>query len=277
MSSPKLTLPVALTWIIGSVFALTGSIYSLWTWHLCERESHETEKEPALCHIIQTGPHTDALPTDFLAQILGLSRDHPTSLAHFNEELATERLQQMPMVKNGRVSSLDRDTLYIDYTMRQPMAKIYDYENIAVDEEGFLFPVSPFFSPKDLPEFYFGFVHESSSIFSFQKPLDGEKWKLAVTLLKILQDKTREMRLRIQRIDVAHAFEKSLGGQEIVIEIASEEEDSGKAFVHSLRLHPLHYEQQLGNYFMLYSTLLTENGDHKKVIDLRVEGLAFVR
>ena len=266
MPSPKLPLPVALLWIMGSVFVVTGSVYSLWTWNLYQKVAKE--KAPVLCHIMQTRPHTDALKADYLAEILGLSRDHPTPLKEFDIRKAMHQLQEMPMIKEAKVMTLAEDTVYIDYTMREPIAMVYDYENIAVDEEGFLFPFSPFYSPKDLPELYFGFIEQKSSEHSFIKPLEGPEWKLATHLVKILSEKAQEEKVRLQRVDISHAFAKSLGRQEIVISFGV-----GDANVHYLRLHPREYEQQLGNYFALYSQLPLE----EKVIDLRIGGLAFIK
>lgn len=281
MTSKVLPLPIALLWIIGSIFLVSGSAYSLLK--IMHGKVFQGPHHPTyMIHkIIQTGPHRDALKTDDLAEMIGLSRDRPTSIQTFDPQQAIDHLLEMPMIKEASVMVLKPDTVYVDYTMRQPLAMIYDYENIAVDEEGHLFPFSPFYSPKALPEFYFG--SELLASFSFKTPLQGEGWLLAMRILKMLKTSASEANIFIKRIDVSHAFERSLGKQEIVIDFVNEEIElslhSSRQFTHHIRLHPQDYEQQLGNYFVLHDELLTstEPAMKERVIDLRMMGLAFVQ
>lgn len=275
----KVDLPTALAWIIGSIFLVTGSMYSL----LKTRPHKGSSKSPVefvIRKIIQTGPQRDALTTDHLAEIMGLSQDVPTSIFRFDPDQACHQLLALPFLKEAKVELVHPDTVYVDYTMREPVAMVYDYENIAIDEEGFLFPFTPFYSPKDLPEFYFGL----EGAFPLDKPLKGPAFDLAIHLLKLLHPIASEQRLCLKRIDIANAFHKSLGRQEIVIEITNETQlftlAPQQQFIHYLRLSPQTYGQQLGNYFVLYRELITgvptKENLQTTVIDLRMEGFALV-
>lgn len=283
MRSNLLPLPIALMWIIGSTFIVTGSTYSLWKMLRQHPSSHAYQEAVVVRKIVQTGPHTDTLSTDALAEIMELSSDHPTHTAVFDFEEATQKLLHMPVIKEARVEPFLSDTIYVDYTMRQPIAMMYDYENVAIDEEGYAFPFSPFFSPKELPEVYFGLAPTPNALQIFQEPIEGKQWTLALHILKMLKTAGEEAHIRVRRIDVSHAFAESLGRQEIVIELASEEGPlltaSTRPFLHRLRLHPQDYQQQLGNYFVLYRNLLdaTPQGPAERMIDLRMGGLAFVQ
>ncbi|MEI8299987.1 MAG: FtsQ-type POTRA domain-containing protein [Chlamydiota bacterium] len=275
----KIDLPTALSWIIGSVFLITGSIYSFLK-TLPQTGFSQSSVEFIIRKIIQTGPQRDALTTDHLAEIMGLSQDVPTNIFRFDPDEATQKLLAISLLKEAKVELIHPDTVYVDYTMREPIAMVYDYENIAIDEEGFLFPFSPFYSPKALPEFYFGL----DSSFSWDKPIKSASFDLARRLLKLLQPITSEQHLCLKRIDVSNAFHKSLGRQEVVIEITHEAQlftlAPQQRFVHYLRLSPQNYGQQLGNYFALHRELVIglslQEGIQTRVIDLRIEGFALV-
>lgn len=281
MKEKILSLPVAFMWILGSTFLVTGSAYSLLKMTKgrivtsCCKETFMIQK------IIQTGPHRDALKTDYLAEILSLSKDHPTSIFSFDPNIAIKRLLAMPMIKEASVFTIKPDTIYVDYTMRDPIAMVDDYENIAIDEEGFLFPFSPFYSPKELPKLYFGLAAFKKEEKWFEKPLEGESFLLAMQILKALKAIAFEERFFLKRIDLSNAFEKSYGRQEVVIDIANEafglSTISNPSFFHHLRLSPKDYAKQLGNYLILHRELIgSAQSEGERVIDLRIEGLAFI-
>lgn len=281
MKEKMLSLPIALAWILGSTFLVTGSAYSLIKMTQgrvvtsCCKETFMIQK------IIQTGPHRDALKTDYLAEILELSKDNPTSIFSFDVMASIKKLLAMPMIKEASVFTIKPDTIYVDYTMREPVAMVYDYENIAIDEEGYLFPFSPFYSPKELPEIYFGFSPLAEVTNPFEKPVEGESFTLAMQMLKALKAVAFEGKFFLKRIDVSHAFEKSYGRQEVVVDIANEEfslaTQSQLPFFYHLRLDPKEYAKQLGNYFILHKDLTGSLQAHdERVIDLRIEGLAFI-
>ena len=275
----KLDLPIAIAWIISSIFIVTGSIYSVLK-TLPKKAFSKAPVEFVIRKIIQTGPQSDALTTDYLAEIMGLSQDVSTNIFRFDPDEATAKLLALPLLKDVKVKLVHPDTIYVDYTMREPIARIYDYENIAIDEEGCLFPFLPFYSPKELPEFYFGLPVSSC----LDKHLKGSTFDLAIHLLKLLKPIITQSHLSLKRIDVANAFDKNLGRQEIVVEITNETQLFNLApqqrFVHYLRLSPKNYRQQLGNYFALHQELIAglpvKQEVQTRVIDLRMEGFALV-
>lgn len=287
MKGKKLSLPIALAWILGSTFLITGSAYSFLKVSRGKGLMISVKDPFVIQKIIQTGPHRDTLKTDYIAEILGLSQDHPMRISSFDSNASVKKLLAMPMIKEASVFVIKPDTLYVDYTLRDPIAMVYDYENIAIDEEGFLFPFSPFYSPKELPELYFGLPSFEEGGSSFKKPLEGEKFLLATQILKALKKIAGEEKFFLKRIDVSHAFEKSYGKQEVVIDIANEafgfSSISNFSFIHHLRLSPKDYAQQLGNYLVLHREIMTSSQLYSKthsvderVIDLRLEGLAFI-
>jgi hypothetical protein len=279
----RLSLPMALMWILGSTFLITGSGYYFLKLSRHQPLSLGMKTPFVIKKIVQTGPHRDALKTDYLAELLELSQDHPTPLSSFDIQAGIKKLLAMPMIKQASIFVIKPDTIYIDYTLRDPIAMVYDYENIAIDEEGVLFPFSPFYSPKELPELYFGLPLLKEEETWFSQPMQGESMELAMKLLKALKLLASEEKFFLKRIDVSHAFEKSYGKQEVIVDIVNEafglSTKSSRSFMYHLRLSPKEYAQQLGNYRLLHqemSSSLEEGFVDEKVIDLRMEGLAFI-
>ncbi len=281
------TMRQALFCLIGStLLTLVISLIGYSFWKKQRKEKLESE-EYRVTVIIQTGPEKEALKTAYLAELLGLSVDQPEQLYALNLKKAESLLFASPLIASAKVKRMPPSTLYIDYEVRKPVAWLADFKNIAVDAEGYLFPVTPFLSPKKLPEIYLG-IHA----FEHWK-VEGPAFHLAFQILQFLEETPWTEGLLIQRIDVSNAFAPSLGSREVVL--LTEEEvlsrkDQGEivcTFPKILRLSPKDYEQQLTNFFSLRKAILE---DYKKqiadlktggrfsprIIDLRIPQLAFV-
>lgn len=278
----------ALACLIGSTcFTLCASLIGYWLWskHRSERMSNPRYW---ITGIIQTGPEKEALKTAYLAELLGLSADRPTHLYAFNPKKGEEKLLACPLISSAKVQRLPPSTLYVDYEVRKPIAWIADFKNTAIDETGHLFPVTPFFSPKNLPELYLGL-----SGFTEWKT-GGPSFELALELLHFLETAPWKEGLKIQRIDVSNAFAPSLGQREIVLfteeEIAFSKGERQEVciFPKILRIAPKDYPQQLGNFFSLRKAMMEDyqrqlstfdRGGRfaPRIIDLRIPQLAFVQ
>lgn len=277
--------------LIGSTLAtLTLSLGSYWLWKKHRNERLFSEKY-RITSIIQTGPEKEALKTPYLAELLGLSLDHPTQLYALDPKSAEKKLLASPLISQAKVTRIPPEALYIDYEVRKPIAWLADYKNTAIDKEGSLFPVAPFFSPKHLPEIYLGLP-----AFTTWK-IKGPYLDLALEILQFLEATPWKEGLRIKRIDVSNAFAASLGQREIVLfteeEIFVPQKDPTKEVVFTfpkiLRLAPKDYNQQLGNFFSLRRKMMedythqlsslkpTAGGRYApRIIDLRIPQLAFV-
>jgi len=206
-----------------------------------------------VCRIIQTGPQRKPLATPYLAELMNLSADKPTLWKEFDAGQAEKQILRSPVIREARVKAAKPDTVYIDYTVRKPVALLADFENMAFDEEGVVFPLTPFFSPKKLPEVYLGIKRAQ-----WGKEVSGHAMSLAQDLLKQLA----AFPLPVKRLDVSKAFASSLGRREVVMEV------EGRL----LRLTPKNFAQEVGNYVELHKELSKE----AHVIDLRIPQLAFI-
>lgn len=294
------TMRQALFCLIGStactlVLSLSG--YALWS-----RSQHTRLNDPAyrISAIVQTGPEKEALKTVYLAELLGLSADRETNLYAFDRKKGIEKLLASPLIGKAEIKRLPPKALYIDYEVRKPVAWLGDYQNIAIDREGYLFPVAPFFSPKELPEIYlglppFGTAEDSAGRKGglWQTPVENRHLRLAFEILQFLEGTPWREGLRIKRIDVSNAFASSLGQREIVLfteeelTIVQDGQSIRSIFPKILRLAPKEYPQQLANFFSLRKSMLEDYrrqmalAPHPgrfapRIVDLRIPQLAFV-
>ncbi len=290
----------ALTCLIGSTVAtLTVTLFG---YHLYQSWKHArlTSAQYNITAIVQTGPEKEALKTSYLAELLNLSADSPRSLYSLHPKDAEKALLASPLIQSAHIQRLPPNTLYIDYQVRKPIAYIADYRNTAIDRHGYLFPVSPFLSPKELTEIYLGLPPFGASEDSsgrrgglWRTPLNNRYLTLALDLLQTFEGSPWREGLRIKRIDVSNAFAPTLGRREIVLfteeEFILRRDDQQLTFIFPkiLRLAPKDYAQQLNNFFALRRTMVE---DYRKqlataptggrfaprIVDLRILQLAFV-
>lgn len=245
--------------------------------------------------LIQTGPSREQLKTSYLAELLSLSQDRPQSLITFDCSRAEALLKQCPLISEATVTKLPPHTLYIDYTVRTPLARLSDYDNVALDRGGALFPLSPFLTPKELPEFYLG-LPPFLECASWQRPLHDRGFTLALRLYDRLSDLSWREGFRIKRIDVSSAWASSLGQREIVLFLDDDlllNLPQHTLIAHLpkiLRLPSKHWEEQVNSFLILrrqmardYERQLRARPPSSReitfaprTIDLRIEKIAYV-
>lgn len=286
--SREWTLRQTLFCLIGStLLTLTLSLSGWHFWKQYKRERLQS-KSYQIQAIIQTGPEKEALQTAYLAELLGLSSDQPMPLYAFDVKKGEEKLLSSPLIASAAIQKWPPNTLYIDYEVRKPIAWLADFKNIAVDEEGYYFPVAPFLTPKKLPEIYLGL-----SSLGPEKKIEGSLFRLSLEILHYLETVPWTEGFRVQQIDVSHAEAPSLGTREVVLwteEEISLPKESGEmvcTFPKILRLGVKDYAVQLNHFFNLRRTMMEDYkrqlSDLKtggrfapRIIDLRLSQLAFV-
>ncbi|MBS0603640.1 MAG: hypothetical protein JSS60_01240 [Verrucomicrobia bacterium] len=298
-----LPLTHALAWIVGSTLLFSGGSYSAIKRYVKNRHQNVSDPQFAIRSIIQTGPQKEALKTEYLAELLGISSDRPVSAKFFSLSRAKERLLNSPLISHADVKLIKPGTLYIDYTIRQPIAWMEDYENVVLDKEGFLFPFSPFFSPKHLPSIYLGLAPFGMPAIDPERPtaqwgtaLQGKYIELALSVLNIVTDSKVADLFSVRRIDVSNAFAESYGTREIVVITEDfmvkhiDGKDVQLCLPRILRLSTKNYTQELGNYLKLREQILEEERKisslpegsgsvvrlKEKIIDFRIQKLAFI-
>jgi hypothetical protein len=253
----KFSLAEALFWIVGSTLFITGGGNMAIQHYAKQQRKERSDSRFFINRIVQTGPEKTPLNTAYLAELMGISQDRPTLAAMLDCNRAQSRLTASPVIKEARVKVLDPATIYVNYTVRKPVAALADFDNVALDDEGVPFPITPFFTPKTLPQLYLGIDQ-----ITYRKPLQGKGVTLALNLLKLFA----EERFPLKRLDLSKAFHPSLGRREIVVVT----EDQGS--LRYLRLSQKNILQELANYLELRPELpLTP-----QIIDLRIPQIGIV-
>lgn len=259
------------------------------------KAQRSTDDKYRIIAIMQTSDSKESLKTEYLAELLDLSIDHPTNLYAYNSKEARRKLLASPLIKKAQVVKISPGTIYIDYSVRQPIAFLIDFTNTAIDEEGFSIPFKPFFTPKNLPEIYLGLTFENDKTVDWGTSIQGKKIDLALNVLNYASKHCCSKVSHIQRIDVSKAFASSFGQRAIVIilEDRIEKEKDGVSYLHIspriLRLSVENYTQELDNYLILQSYLLDQESNKNfvesqniakqeaQIIDMRLPSLAFIR
>jgi hypothetical protein len=250
--------------------------------------------------IIQTGPKKEALSSAYLAELMHLAGDEKTNLYKFRTSRAEKQLLTSPLIKKAKVKKIFPDTVFVDYTARLPMALLYDYPNTAVDEEGFIFPISPFFTPKKLPEVYlglmpFGYTEDEFGAKggNWNESIKGSEANLAFNIINLFSE---HKDIELLRVDVSNAFSDSWGRREVVLVINDVDYASiddrlvTLFFPRILRLGTQNYAEDIKKYCLFKDVLkdeakkkidLKNAGNIVKfpglIIDLRIQDLAYVR
>ncbi len=274
----RIPLKRALLWIFLSVMAVTGGATLGWLYYLHWIHVKQGDSAFNIEVIAQTYSPGERLETEYLAELLNLSKDRPVNLYSLNPRFAEEKLRSNPLIKKARVQKIKPGTVHIDYRIRKPAAYLGDYTNTAIDEEGVLIPFLPFFTPKKLPKFYLG--EELTEVWG--RRLCGEKYLLCQTLL----DRFSALGMTVKSIDVSRIDLPSFAEREVIAHIEdSVEKDNAFVIVPMiLRLSPHSCIRVLDDFSALWEREAKKIADTDenfirqpvKIIDLRVDSLAFI-
>ncbi len=275
----------AFSWIVGSALVFSFLAHKVIDYTFVKKR--KASQRQTVAYIIQTGPQKEALISDYLAQLLDLSLDKPVLFSSFNLEEAKAKLLRSPILGEVQVKKIKPNMVYIDYTVRKPILWSIDFFNAALDRESVIIPMHPFFSPKKMPEVYFGEkgLKESGEI-AFGSSVKGSYVDLAFSVLELLLEKGKDL-FFVKRIDVSESLAPSLGKREIIViienEIYQKSQDAPLLSSHFLRLTPKQYPQEIANYLKLREHLLESekqeegfSSSKNKIIDLRLPQLAFI-
>jgi hypothetical protein len=256
------------------------------------------EKDPNynLHYIEQEALEGQPFRTIHLGQLLGINNQEAINLYRFDTEAAAKLLLSSWLFRSVAVWKRFPDTLHMEYLPRIPYAYLADYENTAFDEEGYLFPMKPFYTPKRLPKIYLGQGPQLlSELGSFQEGryrsypwggrLTGKKLELAKELISYFNNKHIFPNTYVKWIDLSFAHEGSWSSREIILELEiyrgryqgeTQDPTTPIAVTRTLRLSHQNYLRQLASYRTL-AIHLDQRDASKTLIDLRIDGLAFFR
>ena len=243
-------LPKAVAMIVASMVVTAGASRLALRYGALWREGR---RAAPITTIVQAG---DLLPTEYLAERLGLSVDAPLSLDTWNEEEARQTLTRLPRIRSISSCFATRSgSLFLSFEARYPRFFSGDYSGLAFDEEGTPIPLLPGESDLPLPTVYFGFPDPPA----WDTPIDATSMRYAKTLIDLMI----AWRLPVTTIDLSRLCAPSLGSREIVVTLDH----------HLVRLSPEGVERQIGDYLELKGGLAAHT---PHVIDMRLPHAAYI-
>lgn len=291
--SEKISFGKAILLIVLSVFLVSGSAFLGWAYLVHVRQLRAADDNYKVVAVIQTGPEKEALKTVYLEELLGLSVDRPFNLYSLDTQEMEKVLLESPLIKKVSVKKIKPGTLYIDYSIRQPVAYIGDYTNTAIDADRTLIPFKPFFTPKKIPEIYLGLDLPTQRLWG--ESVSGDRIILAFKLLDEISQLFSSEMTYIRKIDVSKAYADSYGQRQVVVVIEDwfEREFEGRSILcicpRILRLSTAHYHREL-EYFMVLKDYFRQQEMEQIVddtlpvvkadpmtIDMRIPQLAFFK
>ncbi len=265
----------SLSWIVFSL--LFGLGIGFKGVYFYQKNNRDERRNPDLFirGIYQTGLQKEALSTVRLSELLGISVDFPIHYLDFNEKEAEKKLKSYPFFKEVQIEKRKPGAIYIDYTLREPIAIVKDYSDCAIDLEGVFFPYRAFYTTKKLPEIYYGAI---------ESDLTQELKELSLETLQIAEQFLKGQGYQIECVDVSKAFIENYPKQEIVLSIKTVA--SQFHFSYYLRLKPIDLNKQFSNFLVLSKELAKQEKlfvklhqskkPKSKIIDLRIDGMALI-
>lgn len=280
----------AFFWIGCSLLFVTGSVLLGGVIYLYRQKQQMVDPAYAISTFVLEEPSRDPLKGSYLAELLDLSEDQPTNINQFQIEYGEKKLSESPVIKQAKIHKIPPSALYISYSVREPIAYLGNFQNAALDREGVLFPVIPYFTPKKIPKIYLS-SHERK----WGEKIEGEEIDLALSLLEKLQKFPYSKGMEVMEIDVSNSFSESLGKREIMVRVEekSEREENGRSILsispRFIRISTQNVRNALENYLVLREYLWKEEEMETistneplyvapaTVIDLRVPKIGYYR
>jgi hypothetical protein len=259
----RISLSKSFLWIVILTFLITGGGFLLRHAYFHLRYQHHLNENYKIKYIIPKSSSKERLSHSFFLETLAISLTSPPHLYRFNTQLAEKRLLASPLIKSAAITKLHPKALRIEYTLREPIAYLGGYENTAVDSEGVLIPIKPYY--KSVPSTRL-FFFQGQPALKWGEKVDQALFELALKIGEIAEKRVG----RYKSIDVSRAFADSLGQRQIILVKG----DSAHRVI--LRLHPTEYQKNLDNYLLLEEELIKKGRPYPWIIDLRLPSLAYV-
>jgi|688.fasta_scaffold42751_2 hypothetical protein len=258
----KIPLKLALFYIVFSILIVSGTAVGGFFAFRYFIDQREQDPNFAITSIEQRSSSGQILPTAYLAQLLNLSRDRPTNLYRFNVKAAEEKLRESPLIQTASIKKIRPGSIFIEYQLRTPKAVLGDFTNTALDKNGYLIPLEPFFSPKNLPTIYLGLDQ-----IKWGEPISGLHAELVLNLMALFSSEPLSNKTPLKQIDVTKASDLSYGQRQIIVILKGRADQI-------LRLTPQNYKQELANYLVLHPYFKRQKKDY--IIDMRIPHHAFI-
>ena len=265
MRTKKVPLPKALAIIVVSTLFISGTgYYVMRSW-----QRHKIKRLHDPRFTLRYIQNKSEFPTPYLEELLGLSQESYLSYYEFSEKKAEEQLMHYPYIEKAKVHKRFPQNIKVSLKLRKPFAKLLDFENTLIDENGYLLPQFPLYQDPTFPEIYLGLKDFDPIIYRaqefWQESLTGEDFSLALQFFNLLDNRD----FTLERVDLSNRTNPSLGKREIVLILRNEDTTT-----HTLRLPQKSWRSQLSNYIAMRNECDFFGKD--RIIDLRLSSLAYI-
>ncbi len=288
--SKKLPKSKAIFWIVFSTLIISGFNYVVISKVKTYRQTRFISEKYRIKTIYQNKKDLN-LDVDYLAELLDLSFDKPTNIFTFDENEAQKKLLKSPIIVDAKAKKMKPDCVFVDYTLRKPIAILHDFENTLIDQDCYIFPKDPFFKDQNFCKIYLNL----DEFKGFEK-IDTKEAKLAIDILNKLKTSGFADAIKITMLDTSRAYLQSYGKREIVLQIDEivkinkEQKKTEFVFPKILRLSNTNFLEQISNYASLRKKIIKDYENQAvnfeatpgivrfspKTIDLRISKLAFI-
>lgn len=268
--------PQAVLWIFLSTLAISGSAFLLWFYHLHLMDRRISEPHYNIVSIEQGSLNGHALKTDYLMELLDLPFHKHTNLYRFNLKEAKKKLISSPLIKEGIIQKKFPGTLSIAYKTREPIAYLQDYPNMVLDEQGYVFPFHPFYTPKFLPTIYLGLEKQDNILGYCLK--EEACLETALTILQAFKVLHQEG-LFLTAINASKKDPIFYGQKEIILTLEEKKmRENTIPLVLSVRLSTQRMGDKILQIQKIYQWLLGNQVDKSEpiTIDMRLADMAFI-
>ncbi|NGX63439.1 MAG: hypothetical protein KR126chlam6_00851 [Candidatus Anoxychlamydiales bacterium] len=280
----------AVFWIILSTFLISGFNFLIFS-KVKSYKRNRVVYEKYNIKTIYQNPKNINLDVDYISELLNLSIDNPTNIFLFDENRALQNLLKNPVILNPSVKKKKPDCVFVDYDLRAPIAKLFDFDDVLIDENGYIFPNHKVFKNMNLCKIYLNLDE-----FQGYKKIDTKEAQLAIDILQKLKNSGFTDIVKITLLDTSRAFAQSYGKREIIMQVDEEisinknQKEILFVFPKILRLPMNNYLEQISNYVALREKIIKDYKNqaslfeatadivrfNPKTIDLRISKLAFI-
>lgn len=185
------------------------------------------------------------------------------NLFAFDIERAREALLANPLIEKAQLWRCPPSALTVAYRVRRPFAELKEWPDLLLDDQGYLFPHRPHFTPKQLPKLILGLPIDA------QRPLTGllscrnkgkiggKRAELGLQILLFVTKLFQKEGTRVEQIDVSSAFASNLGERSVYLILEDHLFIEGNLLIcqRHLRLSCEEWPVQLNRYRRLLMTL----------------------
>ncbi len=265
--SPSLSIKSSIVYILVSLFLCFLPILVVIKTIQSRSEEKVENDIYQLRAIVQTGPKKRALPSQYLLQQMGISREINRNIYSLDMDYLKKRLTVHPVILDAMVDIIPPDTLYVDYSVRDPKAILGNWENTAVDSELTFFPLYPYYTPKSLPKVYLSDIVDMK----WGDKSHSQELVLSLSFIKTWEDALYSRGISIKQVDVSHAYSKNLGDKEVVL-LLEQVTSSAQFYIRVFSDET----QNLSN-FLAYFDANQDQFNQIDVIDMRLPGAAYIK